>query len=52
MRVVPNSQREAAYAFSATRWEAVRIAVFPTQKQEFCFAAILGLGRAVGETIW
>ena len=51
MRVVPNSQREAAYSLGATRWEAVRIAVFPYAKAGILGAAILGLGRAVGETI-
>jgi phosphate transport system permease protein len=51
MRVVPDSQREAAYSLGATRWETVRMAVFPYVKSGLVGAAMLGLGRAVGETI-
>lgn len=51
MKVVPNSQREAAYSLGATRWETVKIAVIPYAKSGILGAAILGLGRAVGETM-
>ena len=51
MRVVPNSQREAAYSLGATRWETVRTAVFPYVKSGLVGASMLGLGRAIGETI-
>lgn len=51
MKVVPESQREAAYSLGATRWETVRTAVFPYVKSGIVGAAMLGLGRAVGETI-
>ena len=51
IKAVPNSQREAAYSLGATRWEAVRIAIFPYAKSGLLGAAILGLGRAIGETI-
>lgn len=51
MRVVPNSQREAAYSLGATRWEAVWTAVFPYARSGLLGASILGLGRAVGETM-
>ena len=51
MKVVPNSQREAAYSLGATRWETVRMAVFPYVKSGLVGASMLGLGRAVGETI-
>jgi phosphate transport system permease protein len=51
MRVVPDSQREAAYSLGATRWETVRMAVFPYVKSGLVGASMLGLGRAVGETI-
>jgi len=51
MRVVPDSQREAAYSLGATRWETVRVAVFPYVKSGIVGASMLGLGRAVGETI-
>jgi phosphate transport system permease protein len=48
---VPNSQREAALALGATRWEAVRSAVFPYARSGIIGAIILGLGRALGETM-
>ena len=51
IKAVPNSQREAAYSLGATRWETVRVAIFPYAKSGLLGAAILGLGRAVGETI-
>jgi len=51
MRVVPDSQREAAYSLGATRWETIRMAVFPYVKSGIVGASMLGLGRAVGETI-
>ena len=51
IKAVPNSQREAAYSLGATRWETVRIAIFPYAKSGLLGAAILGLGRAIGETI-
>ena len=51
MKAVPNSQREAAYSLGATRWEMVRMAVIPYSKSGLIGASILGLGRAVGETM-
>ena len=48
---VPNSQREAALALGATRWEAVRSAVVPYARSGIIGAIILGLGRALGETM-
>jgi phosphate transport system permease protein len=51
MRAVPYAQKEAAYSLGATKWEAVRMAVFPYAKSGLFGAAILGLGRAVGETM-
>lgn len=48
---VPNSQREAALALGATRWEAVTSAVVPYARSGLIGAAILGLGRALGETM-
>jgi phosphate transport system permease protein len=51
MKAVPNSQREAAYSLGATRWETIRVAIFPYAKSGLIGAAILGLGRAVGETM-
>ena len=49
--VVPNSQREAAYSLGATRWEAIKIAVLPYAKSGIVGASIIGLGRAIGETM-
>src|SRR6059036_2176657 len=51
LRSVPNLQREAAYALGATRWEATRIAVLSYAKKGLFGAVILGLGRALGETM-
>lgn len=51
LRAVPNSQREAAYSLGATRFETVWKFVFPYAKAGLLGASILGLGRAVGETI-
>lgn len=51
MLAVPNSQREAAYMLGATKWEVFRIAVLPYSKSGLIGAIILGLGRAVGETM-
>ncbi|HEY4321390.1 MAG TPA: phosphate ABC transporter permease subunit PstC [Gemmatimonadales bacterium] len=48
---VPNSQREAAMALGATRWEAVRSAIVPYARSGILGAVILGLGRALGETM-
>lgn len=48
---VPSSQREAALALGATRWEAVVTAVVPYARSGIIGAVILGLGRALGETM-
>ncbi|HXL50472.1 MAG TPA: phosphate ABC transporter permease subunit PstC [Candidatus Limnocylindrales bacterium] len=48
---VPISQREAAYSVGATRWEVVRISVLSYARSGIFGAAVLGLGRAVGETM-
>jgi phosphate transport system permease protein len=48
---VPQTQREAALALGATRWEMVRIAVLPFGKSGVISATVLGFGRALGETI-
>jgi phosphate transport system permease protein len=50
-RVVPQTQREAALALGATKWEMVRMAVLPFGTSGIIGAVILGLGRALGETI-
>ncbi|HEY2124279.1 MAG TPA: phosphate ABC transporter permease subunit PstC [Chthoniobacterales bacterium] len=51
LRSVPNLQREAAYALGATRWEVTRIAVLSYARKGLFGAIILGLGRALGETM-
>jgi phosphate transport system permease protein len=48
---VPGTQREAALALGATRWEAVITAVVPYARSGLIGAVILGLGRALGETM-
>ena len=50
-RVVPHTQREAALALGATKWEMVKTAVIPYGMTGVIGAIILGLGRALGETI-
>jgi phosphate transport system permease protein len=48
---VPNTQREAALALGATRWEVTRIAVLRYGRSGLIGAVLLGLGRALGETM-
>src|SRR4051794_7794875 len=48
---VPVEHKEAALALGATRWEMLRIAVLPYSRAGITGAAMLGLGRAIGETI-
>jgi phosphate transport system permease protein len=48
---VPTAQKEAALALGATRWEMIRIAVIPYSRTGITGGAMLGLGRAIGETI-
>lgn len=51
LRQVPGSAREAALALGATRWETIRMAVLPPSRSGLIGAIMLGLGRAIGETI-
>src|SRR5580658_1040367 len=51
LRAVPDSQREAAFALGATRWEVTRLAVLGGSMRGIFGAAMLGLGRALGETM-
>ncbi|MBV9196760.1 MAG: phosphate ABC transporter permease subunit PstC [Solirubrobacterales bacterium] len=48
---VPAEHKEAALALGATRWEMIRIAVLPYSRSGITGGAMLGLGRALGETI-
>lgn len=47
----PTDHMEAALALGATRWEKIRLAVLPYGRSGVVSAAMLGLGRALGETI-
>jgi phosphate ABC transporter permease protein PstC len=51
MATVPADHKEAALALGATRWEMIRMAVLPYSRAGISGAAMLGLGRAIGETI-
>lgn len=51
MKAVPNTQREGVLALGATRWEMVRIGVLRNARIGIVGAVILGLGRALGETM-
>jgi phosphate ABC transporter permease protein PstC len=51
MATVPRDQKEAALALGATRWEMIRMAVLPYSRAGIAGASMLGLGRAIGETI-
>jgi phosphate transport system permease protein len=48
---VPSIDREGAYALGATRWEMIRGVVWPHSQGGVVGAVLLGLGRAMGETI-
>lgn len=48
---VPADHKEAAWALGATRWEMIRMAVLPFGRPGLISAAVLGFGRALGETI-
>jgi len=51
MMAVPQQQREAVLALGATRWEMIRIGVLRNARAGIFGAVILGLGRALGETM-
>ena len=48
---VPSGQKEGAYALGCTRWEMIRGSVLPYSREGLVGAIMLGLGRAMGETI-
>jgi phosphate transport system permease protein len=50
-RAVPRSQREAALALGATRWQMIQTAVLPFARSGIVAACFLALGRALGETM-
>jgi phosphate transport system permease protein len=51
LNAVPRQQREAALALGATRWEMIRVGVLRNARAGILGAVILGLGRALGETM-
>ena len=51
LRAIPRAQREGSYALGATQWETIAQVVIPYAKSGIIGAVILGLGRALGETM-
>ncbi len=51
LRAIPRTQREGSYALGATQWETIQQVVIPYAKSGIIGAVILGLGRALGETM-
>ncbi|HWI21502.1 MAG TPA: phosphate ABC transporter permease subunit PstC [Baekduia sp.] len=51
IQTVPTESKEAAMALGATRWEVVRSVILPYSRAGIVGASMLGMGRAVGETI-
>jgi phosphate transport system permease protein len=51
LKAVPDSYREAAVALGATRWQTVYRVLLPAAKNGLLAAVLLGVGRAVGETM-
>ena len=51
LKAVPDSYREAALSLGASRWEIVYRVLFPAAKNGLLAAVLLGLGRAIGETM-
>ncbi|MBS1550719.1 MAG: phosphate ABC transporter permease subunit PstC [Bacteroidetes bacterium] len=50
LKAIPVSQREAAYALGATKWEAIKMALL-NARSGILGGSVLGLGRAIGETM-
>lgn len=51
IRAVPRSYREASYGMGATRWQTIWKVVLPAARNGIIGATILGMGRAIGETM-
>lgn len=51
LKAVPDSYREAALSLGASRWEVVYRVLFPAAKNGLLAAVLLGVGRAIGETM-
>jgi len=51
IKAVPNSYREGAFALGATHWQTIHMVVIPAARSGIIAGIILGLGRAIGETM-
>ena len=51
IRAVPDSYREGSMALGATKWQTVRMVVLPAARSGLVAGIILGMGRAIGETM-
>jgi phosphate transport system permease protein len=51
IKAVPNSYREGAFALGATHWQTIHMVVIPAARSGIVAGTILGLGRAIGETM-
>ncbi len=51
IRAVPDSYREGSIALGATRWQTVRMVILPAARSGIIAGIILGMGRAIGETM-
>jgi phosphate transport system permease protein len=51
LKAVPDTYREAAEAMGATRWQMIRFVLMPAAKNGLLAAVLLGVGRAIGETM-
>ncbi len=51
LEAVPRSYREGSIALGATRWQTTRMVMFPAAKSGILASIILGMGRAIGETM-
>lgn len=51
LRAVPNSVREASLALGSTRWQTMRSAILPAATTGLATAVVLGMARAIGETL-
>ncbi|MCI4444675.1 MAG: phosphate ABC transporter permease subunit PstC [Candidatus Aminicenantes bacterium] len=51
IRAVPNSYREGSIALGATKWQTVRMVILPAARSGIVAGVILGMGRAIGETM-
>lgn len=51
LQAIPPSYREGSIALGATRWQTVKMVLFPAARSGIAASVILGMGRAIGETM-